>query len=300
MIRIFKENKKSQLSTTASVILIAFALFGLFMVIPSILNAAVSESEVLQCRLSVVQRAITRTNLLDGSLGELQCKTLFRNVGDESDKREDVMREISDYVVRCWNMFGEGFLHSLKDADTNVLTNVWNRINIGGGDEQAFCFICYDLSIRNLDQDISYGNFIEFFENTLYIADSTSVCPPGDRECELEMSDSTVSPCIRRGGECKTSCIPGTEVEARKDDEWICYERNNICCLDRNDVYTYNDYIRFNSGMGGSFTAFQGSFPFTRGENIGVVYVEPESSNRPGYIAIGKFEEIRGSGCIQK
>ena len=292
-------------STLASMILLLFGFLGLVFLMSQILSDATDESEVLKCRLSVVQRAMTNVPLLGGSFGRLQCNTQRRNIGVEDSGKEAVMREISDYTIRCWNMFGEGVLRTLKDGESNVLKAAWNAVNIFGGDEQrAFCFVCYDLRIRNLDENIGYGEFIDYFGRTLYLADSTVSCPPGDVECENLRKDLSISPCERRGGVCAQSCDPDTQVQARLHEDWMCKSsrdlRDPVCCLDRNDVYTYEDYLKYHSGMGGRLELFPESFPLEEGNNYAVVYVEPENRNEPGYVTFGSFDGVAGSGCLQR
>ena len=301
----FKNSKKGiATSTLAALIILLISFFGIVFILSQVLSDASDEAEVLKCRLSVIQRAMTNVPLLGGSFGRLQCSTLRRNVGVEDSSKEAVMREISDYTTRCWNMFGEGVLRSLKDGESNVLKTVWESANIFGEEKEAFCFVCYDLRIRALDENIAYGEFIDYYERTLYLADSTVSCPAGDVECENLRKDISISSCERRGGDCVQSCDPNTQVQARLHEDWMCKSsrdlRDPVCCLDKNNVYTYESYLRYHSGMGGRLESSQPSFPIEEGNSYAIVYVEPQDSNEVGYIAFGDFEAIEGSGCLQR
>ena len=295
--------KKATLSMTVKILLIAVGLLLLVPIIITILADASDEGDVLRCKLSVLERALLKDPLFGGSLGSLRCNTQRRRVGQDSNDQEEVMREISDYLVRCWNMFGEGVLRSLRSSDGFWVDARHSLDLFGRYSGRAFCFICYDLDIRDLDKPITDANLFSFFDNTLYLADSTVSCPPGDLDCENMRKDLTISPCERRGGVCRPKsegCDMNTEVKSRENEDWRCFSSNSVCCLDRRDVYTYHDYLRYHSGTGGTLLLFSESFPIVKGEKYGIIYIEPADETVPSYIAIGDFTQIAASGCIQR
>jgi hypothetical protein len=102
------------------------------------------------------------------------------------------------------------------------------------------------------------------------------------------------NPCEAQGGECKNSCEPYSEVE-HVEPEWSCKEEDKKCCLNRNNVYTYNDYIRYHGGSGGQIAllSYEDSILFEPGENYAIGYVEPiDDGKKDSYVIVGKYQDI--------
>lgn len=285
-------------SAVAVLVLFIFAMVGATVLHGSVISQTEDESDVLKCKFSVTQRGLTN-NPFTGSLGELQCTTMRRRIDANRLSNNVVMSEVSDYLMRCWEMFGEGTLRTLGDG--NLLTNIWDDVKLlGRPDTEAFCFVCYDLEILNLNGDINEGQFRAHLENTVYKAENLLSCQPRDEECQLRIRDLNLPPCQRRGGECRSSCTPNLQVRAPNTENWLCRNEDDICCVERNDVFTYFDFVRFHSGARGTIELLGQPFSLTDQKNYAVVYMEPRSSEEVGFVAIGDFESVRNSNCIQR
>lgn len=296
-------NKGIATSFLAAFILLIVGFIGIVFVLSTVMRDATDEAEILKCRLSVMQRAMTRNPLTRGGLGELQCNTLRRSIDAESQSKEAVMNELSNQIVGCWDMFGEGALKSLQDAEFDFFKNLAGRLELFGSND-AFCFVCYDVELRSSESfEISEADFLLHFDRTVYrtyssfdIADTASSRSVGADEETARSLD--LERCVRRGGECTTNCNPNSQVRAPNHEDWLC-RGSDVCCLERNEVYTYADYLRFHSGMHGSLMTLGEPFSIRGGQQYAIAYVEPKNVREPGFIAIGDFRSIAESGCIQ-
>lgn len=288
-------------STLAAMIIILFSFVAIAMIMSDVSTDASEEGEILKCRLSVMQRAVAKMPFTGHSLGGLQCKTIRKNVGEENNEKEAVMREIADYSVGCWNMFGEGMLRSLRDSDDESLfQGVLTDMNLFGlANEESFCFVCYEVLVRDIEEEqtISYTDFLSFYNFEVYKAEPKP-CREDDEECIARRDDPGLSLCIRNGGECLSSCS-GDLVVAPSHEKWLCADDDETCCLEKSEVYTYLDYLKYNSGMDGRLLIDE-DLEIESGETYGIVYIEPVNKDIPSYVGIGDWDMIDESECVRK
>ncbi|MFW6231211.1 MAG: hypothetical protein ACOC32_04280 [Nanoarchaeota archaeon] len=319
--------KKAQKGAVAALVIIILSTVGILLVTSGVLDQASIESKELACRLSIMERAYLK---LPGgiSIGDLRCETFDRKVGTEdATSKDEVMKDIGDLSVRCWKMFGEGTLKTLRGTEDGLFAGLgreWKSVDRTY--EKAFCFICYDVFIESIDDDetITEGNLIGLYSQEVYLADEKAVesscnnnedddgdgnidCQPGneDSECICEEGEKArlkENPCEQYGGKCKASCS-GFERKVAKSG-WECIDSGDICCIDETDVYTYQDYIESHSGMGGTIVFVppeDGPFTMQEGERYGIAYVEPAGGDRKkaSFLAVGNFDDLNGM-CLTK
>jgi hypothetical protein len=328
-------NSKNAMAKSAMIgmIIILLSTLPVMNIIAQSLQASTEEADVLRCRLSVMQRALSKIPFTGTSLGGLHCSTLRKNVGIKDRTSKDlVMKDISDLTINCWMMFGEGTLKSLRGEEDGFWNGVWSRINImNWNSDKAFCFVCYDVSVKEIknDETISEANLLAFYDNTMYTAviqdpesscgnqeddnlDGDIDCQPGneDMSCDCEDPECIANPsqckkhsetCLQNGASCRTSCL-SNEMKMT-GDEWQCGGRDTICCQREDRVDTYNDYLKYNSGMGGTLVPLYNEgelFSIEEGKKYAIAYVEPFQASQSSFIAVGDFEAFANSGCIMK
>lgn len=328
----FMNTKSMAKSAMIGLIIILLSFGAVSNLVAQSLSASTDEADVLRCRLSVMQRAITKIPFTGTSLGGLHCSTLRKNVGTKGRTSKDlVMKDVSDLTVNCWTMFGEGTLKSLRGEEDGFWKGVWSKLNIlNWNSDKAFCFVCYDITVKKIadDDSISEGNLLSFYDNTFYSSElkaTESSCNNGedddldgkidcqegneDDECYCSDPKCVADPkecakydqtCRMNGASCRTSCL-SNEIKMTGDN-WQC-NTNEICCENKNDIYTYNDYLQYQSGMGGTLVTLHPEgklFSIEQGKKYAVAYVEPFKSSQASFIAIGDFQSFVNSGCIQK
>ena len=152
---------------TASLLLISFFLIaGLLGQFAS--KTTDLEAELL-CQTSIAQRARTAIQVGETSGFELKlapqlCRTIDKKV---SGSREQVLKEVSDKMARCWWMFGEGKYDEILDKFTSKgYLKVLSMEGLGKND----CFNCYSMLIA---QDEIPGGPIKAAEINEYLRTKT-------------------------------------------------------------------------------------------------------------------------------
>ncbi len=152
---------------TTSLLLISFFLIaGLLGRFASRTNDL--EAELL-CQTSIAQRARTAVQVGETSGFELKlapnlCRTINTKV---SGSREQVLREVSDKMARCWWMFNEGRYDEILDSfSSNGYLKILSVEGLGKND----CFNCYSVLI---DQGEIPGGPIKAAEINEYLSTKT-------------------------------------------------------------------------------------------------------------------------------
>ncbi len=120
------------------IVLISFA------VIAPIASKYVGEDEGKAeslCKSSVATRASTSISIGDDQevrTVPVLCKTIDKRI--KGDKKE-VMKQIADKMVKCWEMFGTGLY------DKNIFENL---VIMGG---KKSCFMCYTMTIDEIENN---------------------------------------------------------------------------------------------------------------------------------------------------
>lgn len=323
-------NSKKAVSLTAETLvtlLIAILSIGVISILlAQLINQGDEATLEFACRTSVLQRAAAK-QMTGVNLGKLACKTIDKDIGlNSEDSKEIIMGEIADHSMKCWNMFGEGVLSTLS-SPKDLGAKVGETLDIWGWfDHGAYCFICYDMEIRSIEgsQTILQGDFKNYISNKVYLPeqhppelncddgidnDGNDIIDCGDNldstsdddpNCQIVGSGNRkrcimkeLNPCVSKGGSCKTECENILEVEYR-DPLWTCGGEDK-CCLNKNDVYTYNDYIRYHGGYGGNILPLNSEDGVIFEEDIhyGIGYVEPiDDDKKESYIVIGKYADL--------
>ena len=300
-------SKKANEQALMYMIIAIFSLVLILVVINRIMSDAGEHTDDLKCRLSVLERAMNPVSSIYTS--PLLCKTSRVDIGESNDKnsKEDIMHEVSELTMRCWDMFGKGALRSLVESDGFI--SAFQNWVAGGNlfgihDGNSMCFVCFDVhvaSIENSDR-ILEPDLISYMESTIYVAQDhlRDVCAdqeltPG--ECEELKREAENNPCMLRGGTCRSSCQ--SDELTQTDDQWVCENENEVCCVSRSEAYSYLDYIRYDSPSRGiiHYHNPDGMFEMEELERYGVVYVEPIARDARSYIVLTNMDNLEGTGC---
>ncbi len=271
---------------------IAILLFGL----PSQMSAGERFMDEAMCRSSVIHRA--RNPAAAVYSPSLSCKTTRVDVGEEraSREKEAVMEDISELAMGCWGMFGSGVLRSLDDRQ-GIMDAFGSWVQganpFGIYSSEALCFVCYDIHVDSIQEDgedtiITEADILSFMENTIYVAEGAPMYID---------EDSSMSPCQLRGGRCSAECSRG-EI-SNSGDDWACDDGSDVCCVSRQDAFSYMDYLRYDGPARGivSFFASEGTLTIEDSERYGIVYVEPIPRDASSYIMIANMDDVADSGC---
>lgn len=129
-----------------------------------------SQAETV-CQNSIALRARTMVNINDEAVdkkfihGQLKlvpplCKTIDKKV---SGDREEIMQQVADKMIRCWQMFGEGQYDEILH---NSEYGLW-LYNLDQTDNK--CFLCYTQLIEEDDFEIiKPEEFLKFLIETDY------------------------------------------------------------------------------------------------------------------------------------
>ncbi len=305
------------------ILIISFAFLTVFLIYLS--NQSDSASKELACRISVLERAALKDPIGGTSLGNLFCKTIEEDIGKKAQaQKRAVMYDLAEHTVRCWNMFGEGALSTLKDRGDffkSITTRALRFTKLY--EDDAFCFVCYEIDIYNIKNEdgtsamISKGDFEGYLSSKVYTAESGGVelnCNDGkdndgdglvDCEdtdsCEKARGNSCVvksryieNTCEAQGGTCASACEPYSEVEL-VEPEWSCKDKHKQCCISKNKAYTYTSYLYEHGGHGGGLATldYDDGILFEPGENYAIAYVEPiDNGIKDSYVLVGKYQDI--------
>ncbi|PIN70036.1 hypothetical protein COV93_03145 [Candidatus Woesearchaeota archaeon CG11_big_fil_rev_8_21_14_0_20_43_8] len=242
------------------------------MIYEGIADAGSSLSDELSCRGTVgwrgtysQQGTVTKTVLPNPPLLCKQQHLTLPLDKTASDPNKALMKDISDKMARCWWQFGEGLV------DNPFLQSAFS--------EQQ-CFQCYSLSIDNdkigVKEKVTGDDLIKYMNENSYIPYFTGdSCHNGAGHCSNDASCSSVknyglSPwisekttkCENKGDYCcykKTACENHDgycQVSAgvcpsgyREVTDYSCSSKEK-CCIPKEKVDTYFDYIQFAKGQG--------------------------------------------------
>lgn len=163
------KGKKGQMSFIVATCLVLLSLFMIGFTIERFLSRTTDIEAELLCQTSIAQRAKTAINVgeTDGfevKLAPPLCKTIDKEI---SGTREQILKEVSDKMARCWWMFGEGkYDEILDDFSTEGYMKVMSVEGLGRND----CFNCYTVLV---DQDEIPGGAITAAEINNYLSTKT-------------------------------------------------------------------------------------------------------------------------------
>ena len=153
---------------TTSLLLISFFLIaGLLGQFAS--KTSDLEAELL-CQTSIAQRARTAIQVGESSGFELKltpplCRTIDKKV---SGSREQILREVSDKMARCWWMFNEGRYDEILDSfSSEGYLKTMSMEGLGKND----CFNCYSILIDEdeiPDGSIGAAEINEYLRTKIY------------------------------------------------------------------------------------------------------------------------------------
>ncbi|MFC1686850.1 hypothetical protein ACFL0E_00650 [Nanoarchaeota archaeon] len=134
------------------IVLISFA------VIAPIASKYVGEDEGKAeslCKSSVALRASTTLNVkgvTEVRSAPVLCKTIDKRI--KGDKKE-IMKQIADKMVKCWEMFGMGL----------YTENIFDDVTLPWGEKR--CFMCYTMTVDEIknNEKISAKEFGDFLKN---------------------------------------------------------------------------------------------------------------------------------------
>ena len=300
-------SKKADETALRNLIIIIFALAVILIILSRMMSDAGEHADDLKCRLSVLERAMNPVSSIYTS--PLLCKTSRVDVGESNDKnsKEDIMHEVSELTMRCWNMFGKGALRSLVESDGFI--SAFQNWVAGGNlfgihDGNSMCFVCFDVHVNSIEnsEKILEPDLISYMENTIYVAQDyiRDVCAGQQitpAECEELKLRAGNNPCMLRGGTCRIGCQ--SDELPQPDDQWACESENEVCCVSRSEAYSYIDYIRYDGSSRGIIHYHNpgGLFEMEESQRYGVVYVEPIARDARSYIVLTNMDNLVETGC---
>lgn len=219
------------------------------------------------------------------------CRTIDKGVLPEEayPKTKKATKEnIARLMTTCWQMWLEG-------REKNMFADNWPF----GNDK---CNICYTFSIDK-GIDFTMVDLELFFDNTIYFAeDASQKCAPTEagysggfcREKNCETDEKQISStkckagefcCIQkdRDNECKNkggNCRPLTngcnqgEKEFIPPKGWSCKNKEDICCINEEKVFSYREYIQ-SYGGGGKLIYNPGNLKFANPGQYAITFVSP-------------------------
>jgi hypothetical protein len=180
----------------------------------------------------------------------IYLKTLNIKVPENgyTSSKYDVMRNIADRIDDTWWAFGEGMVKKNLFGDVFVkLTNAQDR-----------CFVQFNLTIDELDEEFTVKELIEFMSKNVYKVKSRKVKYCDDSESVGCISRDTPE-CIAKGGKCTNYLKSISEKVSPIDScnglgmypylDWSCGNSNEVCCLTQDMFYSYLEYIQKNKGL---------------------------------------------------
>ena len=163
------QGKKGEMTFIVATILVLLSMFMIGLTIERFLSRTTDLEAELLCQTSIAQRAKTAVNVGETDGFELKlapplCKTIDKEI---SGSREQILKEVSDKMARCWWMFGEGKYDEILDKfSTKGYLKVMSFEGLG----QNNCFNCYTILVA---QDEIPGGPIEAPEINDYLRTKT-------------------------------------------------------------------------------------------------------------------------------
>lgn len=227
------------------------------------------------------ERATIKKVGLEFKTTPLLCKTIDKRLPETKDKtKEGVKKEFADAIAKCWWMMGEGYLKNVFDTAFTVASAercfICYTIKIGDLKEEK---ITREEMIVYMDNNV----YLAKQQTDSCSINDGGVCIPKECSCGKECNEyekydeieeykdrwpdylrsgncekfkdkgrtkccyNKENLCVDKGGRCKASC---EEDEVIIKNLYSGCENNGKCCIKRDDVVTYTDYIQFYGGEG--------------------------------------------------
>ena len=166
--------------------------------------------------------------------------------GRYDSSQYEVMKNFANRIVDCWWEFGNGQIS--KDVFGKPVLATHDR-----------CFMCFIMTVRDLDKEFTFSDLLDFMAKTPYKAKAKKFkyCksngdPPG-------CIDKDTDECDAKGGRCTSleASISG-KVSPRQICEnngryyypdWKCDKSGEVCCVPKNRMMTYMEYIDDGGGV---------------------------------------------------
>ena len=272
----FFRNRKSMVKETiVGIIILTLGFLLILSIWDTVKNKAEAKTIEAICKGSVVLREKSYTEIkikglkVGSAASPLLCKTTDKYIPDDKDaSKEDIKKEISELMAKCWNQFGEGLIEDVFKQGDPVSKN---------------CFVCYTLSVRetpNFEDEIESTDLRKFmFENPYKVFPKGDNCKvnggfcintENKEDCGSQISadpsylliDKKSSVCAKYGKkgccytdyECwnKGGICSGTNPDANNYAEyniWECPPKLK-CYAKKEEYYSYGDYIQRFGGPG--------------------------------------------------
>lgn len=274
----FYQDKKSMVKGFIIMILLLSAGFLLITAILKIFEGK-AEAATLDsiCKGSVALRAKTHYDVKFRGVkaGEvatpLLCRTGDLYLPEDKDAtKEDVKKEIAEWMASCWDRYGEGLIEDVFNEGDLHIKN---------------CQVCYTVSLREtskfkVEDGITSTEFLQYlFETPYKVSPENDGCKVEGGFCinsedsidcgeKIDADDSyllidkkssvckgkgktaccyTDYECWNRGGICG-STNPNVD-EYKQYDEWDCPSEME-CFVEDENYYSYGEYIQRYGGLG--------------------------------------------------
>jgi len=268
---LLRRKKALAFSTIIAILVVIASFIAITFVITHFFGRAEAATAETVCRASVVARERTTQQITvkgyevaEVQLTPLLCRTIGKDIPQKKDaKKEDVMREFAESMVRCWWMFGDGLIDDVFKEGSPTTNN---------------CFMCHVVvtgKTNEFKEEISRKEFSEFLMETPYkIAVESDRCKNLGGHCAAEggctpeegkwkydkdniickRKDTKKPGCCHSSYSCWNS--GGKCEEEKKDypgfveyDKWDCPSKETCYIEDKNYV-TYARYIQSYNGDG--------------------------------------------------
>ncbi len=241
------QNKKTQVKGFLITTILLTAAFVLIISIWQTFQGKVGakEAEAI-CKGSVALREKSYTEIYDPATGKLKigsvatpllCRTLDKYIPENKDaSKEDIKREISDLMTKCWNQFGEGLIEDVFKEGDSITKN---------------CFICYNVNLR---ETYKFKGEIKSDELLQYMFETPYKASTDDDRCKITggfcIDSENTEDCSS-----KISADPSYLLIDKKNDacvkknkksccytEYECWNKGSICSSTNPDGNLYNEY----------------------------------------------------------
>ena len=296
-------NRKAQgmpWETIVGLIIMILGIFILiFVVVKSTVVAETKASEV-QCEQFNAIRAKTtiKNPFLEIDFVPQVCKTIDKDIpeGRYSQNTLGVQQNMRDLTAKCWKQWLEG-----------RFSEILSGVGFFESDEKTKCSICYTFNIkksRNIDP-FKAEDFDATLDTTVYFAeDSSDKCAPsitaygggncmescdGENLVEKKSNKCTKpgktkccvdslekNECVNKGGNCAPGCQEN-EVAYIYPKGWQCANKEEICCVKKDNYYSYRDYIQKYGGPG--YFATPSGLIFDSEETYAITYASDVSDS---------------------
>jgi len=276
-------NKKALSPTMALIIGTAIIIIS-FILILSLWTTLFSKAEpaAAESLCESFNALRTRTDLEIGpgklSLIPRACKIIEKTENDAlpeaiyTQTTKGVQENIRKLSAKCWKMWLEGRSDEILTGDG--FSGLFEH------SDETKCFICYAFSIKKSKEIMPFSGSdldLTFDQNVFFAEDTSDKCALTDTgyagghcmsECgepftkEIK-SDKCTTPgktrccivnerkdeCINKGGQCNFVC-ENNQAEYAHPIGWQCADEDQTCCIKKENLYTYRDYIQNYGGLG--------------------------------------------------